>query len=97
MKTASEADTCMECLQTRMGLAWLKEPARRRAGGYKAGKELGTRGKGRRFVVGKGSSRQAQLLGVLEFLWGLITEALSLICILEMLLQWDESCKQHKI
>lgn len=43
------------------------------------------------------SSLQAQLLSVLGFLWGPIANALSLICMLEMLLQRDVSCKQHKI
>lgn len=46
----------------------VKEPTRRRAGGFKAGKKMGTRAKGRLFVVGKGSALQAQLLRVLEFL-----------------------------
>lgn len=65
--------------------------------GYEAGKERGTRGERRHSVVDRVSSLQAQLLSVLGFLWGPIANALSLICMLEMLLQRDVSCKQHKI
>lgn len=64
---------------------------------YKAGKDLGTNGEGRDFVVDKVSSLQAQLLRVLGFLWGPIANVLSLIGMLEMLLQCDVSCKQQKI
>lgn len=65
--------------------------------GFKAGRDLGTNGEGRHFVVDKVSSLQAQLLRVLGFLWGPIANILSLICLLEMLLQCDVSCKQQKI
>ena len=45
MKTMSEA-VCTECLLACKRLAWLKEHTRRRAVSSKAGKELGTEGRG---------------------------------------------------
>lgn len=50
---------------------------------------LGTREKGRHFLVDQMSSLQAQFLKDLGFLWGPMANALSLICMLDMLLQCD--------
>lgn len=61
---------------------------RKRTVGCKVGKELRTERRGDT-VVDKVSSPHAQLLKVLEFLCGPIANVLSLICMLEMLLQCD--------
>lgn len=85
----SEADPVHGVCVSMEGTGLAKGVYKEEGGGAKAGKsvELGAREEGRLFVVERVSSLQVQLLRVLECLWGLIVNAFSLICMLEMLLQ----------